>query len=527
MINGNINNSPVRQVKGKVELYNGSTLIDTYTYRDRLKSFAVERVGEDSKFFGFGVCQKINIHLIDKDRELEITTDNSFKAFLTTGEEYISAFPTFYVTEVHRDENTNELSITAYDALYWANGEEINSFYALAYTLDDFIPYTLPSDKHIRSYDFPELDVFATEYPDGANLDGTETKREVLDAIAEASQCIYFMDSNNALVFKQLDRDGEAVLTIAKADYITLDSKTNKRLAAICHATELGDNVQASLTVSGSTQYVRNNPFWELREDIGALVENALAALGNITINQFDCSWRGNYLLEIGDKIELITKDNAVVTAYLLNDTLEYNGFLSQQTSWKYEDNTNESASNPSTLGQSLKQTYARVDKANKEINILASDISANSKNIAALDVSTGEIAAKVTSIEETTNEAIGGLNEDVATLSQSVEAKITDEEVSIKISEALSNGVDKVETSTGFTFDDVGLTISKTDAEMSTTITEDGMTVYKNNDAVLTANNIGVEAVNLTAKTYLIIGTNSRFEDYGSSRTGCFWIGG
>ena len=24
----------------------------------------------------------------------------------------------------------------------------------------------------------------------------------------------------------------------------------------------------------------------------------------------------------------------------------------------------------------------------------------------------------------------------------------------------------------------------------------------------------------------YLIIGTNSRFEDYGSDRTGCFWIG-
>ena len=60
----------------------------------------------------------------------------------------------------------------------------------------------------------------------------------------------------------------------------------------------------------------------------------------------------------------------------------------------------------------------------------------------------------------------------------------------------------------------------------MKTQITEDGMTVYKNDSAVLTANNVGVNAVNLHATTYLIIGTNSRFEDYGS-RTGCFWIGG
>jgi hypothetical protein len=52
-------------------------------------------------------------------------------------------------------------------------------------------------------------------------------------------------------------------------------------------------------------------------------------------------------------------------------------------------------------------------------------------------------------------------------------------------------------------------------------------MTVYKNSATVLTANNVGVDAVNLHATTYLIIGNNSRFEDYGSNRTGCFWIGG
>ena len=72
------------------------------------------------------------------------------------------------------------------------------------------------------------------------------------------------------------------------------------------------------------------------------------------------------------------------------------------------------------------------------------------------------------------------------------------------------------------------GLTISKSNSEMETKITEDGMVVYKNDEAVLTANNQGVDAKNLHATTYLIIGTNSRFEDYkGGSRTGCFWVGG
>ena len=60
----------------------------------------------------------------------------------------------------------------------------------------------------------------------------------------------------------------------------------------------------------------------------------------------------------------------------------------------------------------------------------------------------------------------------------------------------------------------------------MKTTIDEDGMIIERNSNQVLVANNEGVDAYNLHASTYLIIGDNSRFEDYDNdSRTGCFWI--
>ena len=61
----------------------------------------------------------------------------------------------------------------------------------------------------------------------------------------------------------------------------------------------------------------------------------------------------------------------------------------------------------------------------------------------------------------------------------------------------------------------------------MKTNIDEDGMKVYRNNEEVLTADNVGVNAINLTARQYLIIGQNSRLEDYNSNRTACFYIGG
>lgn len=104
----------------------------------------------------------------------------------------------------------------------------------------------------------------------------------------------------------------------------------------------------------------------------------------------------------------------------------------------------------------------------------------------------------------------------------------MTSDAVEIAINKVISNGVDTVTTSTGFTFNDDGLTIAKTDSEMSTTIDENGMVVSNSSEEVLTATSEGVNAINLTARKYLIIGTNSRFEDYNNStRTGCFWIGG
>ena len=55
------------------------------------------------------------------------------------------------------------------------------------------------------------------------------------------------------------------------------------------------------------------------------------------------------------------------------------------------------------------------------------------------------------------------------------------------------------------------------------------GKVTYSNNDVVLTANNQGVDAKNLHATTYLIIGGNSRMESVtedGTKRTAVFWIG-
>jgi hypothetical protein len=531
----NMLSAPVRSIAAKVELYNGSTLVDTFAAADRLKSFTIDRVFTEGKFFGYGVCQKLNLKLIDKDRELNITTANSFKVYEIIAGVELDTLPIFNVTEVHRDENTNELSITAYDIIEPFTKITLADIAAIpaSYTIKDFINYTAAAvgAAGVVFINIPAGDLHEVLIYEGANFEGSETIRAAYDAASEVLAAVYYVNSDNYIVFKRLDRDGAPVLTIDREQYITLKSGDNRRLSAVTHATELGDNVTASLEVSGSNQIFRDNPFIELREDAADILEAILSSAGGLTVNQFDCSsWRGNCLLEIGDKIALVTKDNDIVISYLLNDTITYNGAYSQATSWQYKEDDIDS-SNPSTLGEALNKTFAKVDKVNKRIDIVASETADNSDKIASLQLNTDSIIASVTSVQEAQAEAQAGINEDIAKITKKVDAAMTAEGVRLEVQTQLENGANKVVTATGVTVDESGLTVDKTNSKTKTTISDDGLQVFKNDTEVLTANNSGVNAQNLHATTYLIIGSSSRLEDYtnerGEQRTGCFWIGG
>ena len=164
---------------------------------------------------------------------------------------------------------------------------------------------------------------------------------------------------------------------------------------------------------------------------------------------------------------------------------------------------------------------------SSSDIAGVADEIAYVAEYASSLDIRANGIDASVKEVKKASEDAIKGVNDSIETLTQEVSAKMTSEAVELQIKSAMENGTSKVVTETGFTFDANGMTVEKSGSEMKTQITEDGMTVYQNNDAVLTANNQGVDAKNLHATTYLIVGGRSRFENFGENRTGCFWIGG
>lgn len=579
MIDFNINTtSTVNKVNAKVELYEGSTLVETCTCNDRLQDFTVERIGLNNKFFGFGIVHKLSVVLIDLERSLTITKDSSFKVYFGYGA-FISPYPTFYVAEATRDETTNAISIVAYDKLYAANEATINDLALEApYTVRDvtqacgaklgiaetrcgknlwnnnsdaliteayganitktttgFIferyesggakrvslpiavkageTYTFSavaeqganfyirqgsesgtilssasSDANFLTYTFtenmtayfsivilenittievsniqieksairtpyePYLAAFDTSYSSGANFEGTEACREVLNAIAEVTQTIYFLNKDEALMFKRLDRGGAPVHTITKDDYYELDSGETRVLAAITNTNELGDSTSVEVDgITGVVQYVRNNPFWELREDIQLLLAHAGSAIGGIAATPFYCDWDGNFLLEVGDKIALTAEDNSTITSYLLYDTIRYDGILAEATQFVH-DGKDETASNPLSLGDALKQTYAKVDKQNKQIQLVVSESAENKSKITSLTQDVNGIKLAIESLEDATIGDFTELTTRVAALELSdTEIKASVEENKTTV-EAVEKDLEAVETDLGTT---------------------------------------------------------------------------
>lgn len=527
-----MNNTLVRQLGARAVF--GSTEQTEYViYHDTyLKSFEISRVGDEGKFFGFGITQRLNLKVLKEAEGSNIYAGNKITLYGRhyTGENtYLEDYlGVFYITEVNIDAVSGEYSITAYDILHKANNKLISEISITApYTAGDMVDaiasYLGCADAVYTASEFSSL-----EYEQGFNIEGTEKISEILDDIAEATQTFYYVDYEENLIFKRLDYSGDAELSLTPNDYYELKTKTNRRLARLIATTQLGENYEVSSSVSGSTQYVRDNCLWENRDDIQDLIDNAFDIVEGATIGQFEVKWRGLFEQYIGAKIAFYdANEDVITTSFVINETIAFNGSLEHKIKWEYADNEEETAANPITLGEVAKQTYAKVDKVNKQVDIVVSDVRDAQNNVSSLQLTTTGLNAAISSLQSNVDSSLENINTNINTLTNQVNARLTSEQVALEVSSILEEeGVSKITTTTGFTFDKDGITINKTGSEMTTNIDEDGMSIYRDNTEVLTADNTGVQAFNLHANTYLIIGEHSRFEDYNNgSRTGCFWI--
>lgn len=170
---------------------------------------------------------------------------------------------------------------------------------------------------------------------------------------------------------------------------------------------------------------------------------------------------------------------------------------------------------------EAAKEAYNKAQNAQNTADDAQADVdnlaNATTQKFAELDVTTEGITSEVT--KQTAR--VDQMEESISSIQQTAEG------ISIRVQNIIENGVDKVTTGTGYTFNNDGLKITESGQEIENLLDNTGMYVTRSGETILQANNAGVVATDVTVRNYLIIGTHARFEDYGDGRTSCFYIGG
>ena len=342
---------------------------------------------------------------------------------------------------------------------------------------------------------------------DEEKYDDSYTFRDVLDEIAQvAAGMIAFVGDKLDIIYPT--SSGE-----------TIDSSNLKTLkmgevygpvnSLVLARSPQEDNIyrqnETSISSYGITEIrIENNQIMDShREDF---IDDIFNKLLGLQFELYELESFGIGYLNLGDFFTIQTPDGENHTALMLCDDLKITQGLSETSHLEAPEVTETDYSAASETDRVLNQTILKVDKQAQEIT--------------ALVTKTGNLDGD-----------ISGLKGTVTTLSEIV---MDSEKVNIAITEKVTEaigGIDSITTSTGYTFDKNGLHIQKSvngvPEEMENLLDNTGMYVKRDGENILSANNEGVDAINLKSRQFLIIGDNSRFENYGRNRTACFFIGG
>ena len=238
-------------------------------------------------------------------------------------------------------------------------------------------------------------------------------------------------------------------------------------------------------------------------EDVAYVAQTLYEQLSSVTYVPFSVTLPRTLKVRAGEIVRVTDVNGHVFSSLVMKMTVNANGVAVSSTGDK-------------SYGSS-------VAVATSKYTNLTGKVLEISKTIDGLVIENESLDGRLGSLELSTETFKVAIQDEVDRMS---EMAMTPEKVEIKISEAVE-AIDSVKTSTGYTFDKDGLSIHKEGEQMHNTLDHKGMYVRRGSTDVLTADADGVNSINLTARQYLTVGKNARFEDYRSNRTACFYVGG
>ena len=285
-----------------------------------------------------------------------------------------------------------------------------------------------------------------------------------------------------------------------------------------------------------NTLYLRQENIFITQEQD---VDNIYGVVNGFNVTNITCEHRGDITLDSWDILKYTTDNGEYYT--INNNEVTFNGVSMSKVTVNIPAGKKTETTNiiTPTTESIVKRVQTIVNEVEGSVTTVVEKTKTIEKQVQDTDVKIDNTKAEIqqdminnyaTKTEVLTETEVTKLTQDASKVAIDAYKKQVDE-----------NGVTKLDTKTGYTFDEEGLKINKTNAKTSTLLDETGLDVKDatgaTNESLLFAGydektgETIVKSKNMTVEKYFVIGKYSRMEDFIDENdnigTGMFWIGG
>lgn len=366
----------------------------------------------DVGFIGQATSKKLTLILLDNQQTINLE-NKEFELYIGAdynNQTYYINYGKFIVNEPPENDSTNgTIKIIAYDYMI-----KFNKIY------QDEVPYPIKLKDYLSnictqagvqlgSQSFPNENFWVTDN----QFEGKQL-REVIKHIAKCAFSWARIGQDNKL-YLDFNATGNVIETFGLDDYKQDGFKrANEYYGPINKVTYADSDIQGQEksipdTVSIAKELIVYDNFFayttQKRQDL-IQSGNVLFGFNYMPVTQLELT--GAIYLDCTDIIEVVDGQNNSVTTRVFAHTIKYNGAISDTASAPALSNNQETYKNINTTTNAENRTEIMVDRANKKIQSITSQIGDRSQKTTTITQDIDGINSKVEDIEDLTRTATG-----------------------------------------------------------------------------------------------------------------------
>lgn len=387
-------------------LINENTGIQEITLEDN-------RYVPEMGFIGQATAKKVTLKLLNNQQTINLE-NKEFTLYIGAdynNNTYYINYGNFIVNETPENDSTNgTVKVVAYDYMIKFNKNYVNSINYPCTLKNYLINICEQAGVELGSASFTNDDFLV----ENSQFEG-KTLREVLQHIGKSAFSWVRIGQDNKLYIDFKANDGNATIEDITIDEYKKDAykKANEYYGPINKVTYGDSDIQGqeesvedaeAILQNGKKEIIINDNYFAYtttkREEL-IQKGTTLFGLEYMPITQLDLI--GFIYLDCTDFIRVFDEENNYVLSRVFCHTIKYTGIVTDSIESEGSNQTKDTYKNKNTTIESNSRTEIIVDRANKRVQSIASEVTKQNNKISTLTQTVDELSSKISDVVDVT----------------------------------------------------------------------------------------------------------------------------